>query len=393
MAKSCQLIPYNLPSKIFDSTGNGGTDTVELKTLPAMYLNQVAHVTKFVQTADLTPTFTGGDPDVVGMNNALTMCNLFDGELLRTITGWNHLRFFEMYENGRLRLADPDTGTATTVARSIRRELSLGPTNFAGNPTDFAIPCASLRDAELRLQYGTFAQFAGGSAATVTALAGQVRTVAWLALLDEVRIAPAYERKYLSGTGGSLILQGRAAYDNIFMLTGPTFAAFGAGTVGNVQLDLGQGLVIPGIRARDLEAGYWSQKGSTEFTQVQGEPLNSSDDAVKIVNRGSPTAIVGATANIQPILASGPEQLISKLNVAQAGGQLLWDGTDTDVIVCTSRILSQPGAVVGKLVAKAFGNLPFNPGEPKVATLSKKEYIGDMTEFMPWKVPLTSKRA
>jgi hypothetical protein len=218
-----------------------------------------------------------------------------------------------------------------------------------------------------------------------------MRITARLALLDEVRIPPAYERRTFSTAVADVQLPGRALYDVLALLNSANFDAISAGDFGSIQLDLGKGFVVPSINDRDLQSAFWAQK-EVNFQGQQGEPLNSSDDSMKVVNTASPTAVVGAVANVQPVIFSGREQYISKLHLAESLARLQWNGSQATAVILSGRILAQPMSVVGNLINKAFAELPFSPGTPKIPTLSKREYTGPFVDFMPWKVPVKSQR-
>lgn len=389
--KSVMTVPYALPSVTFDSTGNAGSTQVDLKTLPATYLGKIAHVDQLVQTVEFTPTWTTAGPDTVGNNNVFTRFDLYDGSINRFLGGHNVMRMFEILEAGRLKVPDPDTDTASATQRKYTRVLPLGPTNYAGAPTDWCYPVAALRDAQINVQSGTLAQIAGNGGGTISACTGTMRITARLALLDEVRIPPAYERRTFSTAVADVQLPGRALYDVLALLNSANFDAISAGDFGSIQLDLGKGFVVPSINDRDLQSAFWAQK-EVSFQGQQGEPLNASDDSMKVVNTATPTAVVGAVANVQPVIFSGREQYISKLHLAESLARLQWSGSQATAVILSGRILAQPMSVVGNLINKAFAELPFSPGTPKIPTLSKREYTGPFVDFMPWKVPVKSQR-
>lgn len=382
--KSAQLLSWNLPSKTIAA---GQSDTIEGKLLPKMLFGMVMHLSKISATAEFAPTYTTA-PTTVGNNNVYTRFDFFDGNINRFTGGWNHLRMFERLISGRNRTADADTDLASASTRVVRRTLHMGPPNYAGAPVDFAIPCGMLETAELRTQVGALTDIS----ADTTVLTGTTRYVAGLVGLGKVRIPPVYERKYASLTGSDGQLQGRSAYDVVALLNSGSFDAISAGDFDSISLDLGQGYVVPAINARDLTSQYMDDKDVGDFNSIMGQPQGAGDDNAKMVNRASPTAIAAQTADLQPVLWTQRDQMLTKLNVAETSARIFWGGSQSTGIVLTGRFLPQSQAMVGAAIAKAFSKLPFKPSKTRPSTLSKKPYMGPFVEFMPWDVDVAAGR-
>lgn len=380
MSKSGHAYPWTLPSKTIAASQN---DIIEGKLLPKMLFGGVAHVESFEPTAEFTPTYTTA-PTTNGNNSLYSRYDFFDGQVNRFTGDWRALRTSERIMQGQLINADADTDTASAAVRVVRRSLHFGPTNYMGAPSDFLLPCGALDNAEIRMQVGALTDIS----ADTTVLTGTTRTLAKLQLLPaEVRIPPVYERKVLSATGGDAQLQGRALYDYI-ALTDTDYSTIATGEVATANVDLGEGLVVPGINARDLTSMYLADRMTGDFGAVMGEPAAAGDDNVKQVNHAAPTAIVGSTADLQMLLWSGLGALINKRPMAASSAHVFWNGTDTAMLVHTGKFLPQSKPAVGAMIAKAFAKLPFQPKNARVKTLSKDQFASPFVEFMPWVVDI-----
>lgn len=374
--KSGHAYPWNLPSKTIAA---GQNDVIEGKLLPKMLFGGIAHVDNFQVRSEFAPTYTTA-PTTNGNNGLYARFDFFDGTVNRFTGGFKELRASERMMAGQAINADADTDTASTATRVLRRTLHMGPVNYAGAPSDFLYPCGALDNAEIRMQVGALTDLS----ADTTALTGTTNVEGKLQLLPaEVRIPPVWERKTLSATGADAQLQGRALFDYI-AITDTDYSTLAAGEIGTVNVDLGEGLVVPGVNARDLNAMYLADRMTGDFGLVQGEPAAAGDDNVKQVNHASPTAIVGSTADLQPILWSGKDALINKRPMAGSSARVFWSGTDTAVIIHTGKFLPQSKPAIGAMIAKAFAKLPFSPKNARIKTLSKDGFNSPFVEFMPW---------
>jgi hypothetical protein len=376
--KTGQCVPYVLPSITY-SAGASGSQT--LRDLPKQYLGRLAHVSKFTFNVKFTPTHTTA-PTTVGNNNVLTTVDFTDGSFVRFQGGFNHMRAREQLHTGRLRLPDTATGTASGTARYYDRVLYVGPPQFAGSPSDFVIPCGMLETGELRYKHGALTDLS----ADTTAATGTVRVVAWLMLLDEIRIPPAYRFANLSATAADINLPGRALYESVALLDSSAFGSFAADEVGDIRLDLGSGDVVPNVHRQDLVTGFLSDFAPGEFSTVNGDPEAATDTQGRIVNQASVTALAVAPNALQPVLWSPPETRITKMHLAESSVRMRWSGSQASGVVLYGRIESQPASVVATNVAKALGRLGLQQKSVKVKTLSKKAFTSPFVEFMPWKV-------
>lgn len=378
--KSGHAYPWNLPSKTIAA---GQNDIIEGKLLPKMLFGGIAHTELFQARSEFAPTYTTA-PTTVGNNGLYARWDFFDGSVNRFTGNWNALRTSERLMLGQSINADADEDTASTATRVVRRTLHMGPPNYAGAPSDFLFPNGALDNAEIRMQVGALTDLS----ADTTVLTGTTNVEAKLQLLPaEVRIPPVWERKTLSATGGDAQLQGRALYDYI-ALTDTDYSTLAAGEVATVNCDLGEGLVVPGVNARDLTAMYLSDRATGDLGNVMGEPAAAGDDNVKQVNRATPTAVVGSTANLQVVLFAGREAYINKRPMAASSARVYWSGTDTAMIVHTSKFLPQSKPAVGAMIAKAFAKLPFTPKNARIKTLSKDAFNSPFVEFMPWVIDI-----
>lgn len=380
MAKAFQLYPYTLPSQTY-SAGTNGTQT--LRDLPKQLFGRLAHLAKITFSVVVTPTYTTA-PTVVGNNNVFTGVDFWDGSVMRFQGGFNHIRAHERINHGKIRLTDGDTDIASASARYYRRVLHVGPPQFEGSPSDWLIPTGCLENGELRYRHGALTDLS----ADTTAATGTVRVVAHLALLDELRIPPCYTFTNQSLTAADAQLPGRALYTSLGLLNSASFDAFTAGDLGNIRFDLGQGDIVPSVHRADLYASFQDDFATGELSGFNGDPEAAGDDNIKIVNRGTPTALVAAPNDLQPVVWSPPGARISKLNLAESVARIRWDGTQSTAVALLGRILPQPGTVVAAMVGKALGRLNLQAKNAEVKTLSKDKYNGPYTEFMPWKVRL-----
>jgi hypothetical protein len=372
-----QIIGFPLRSLTYAA---GGNDVVTLRDLPKTYQGRLPHLIGIAFDVDYTPTYTTA-PTVYGANNIVKQCDFWDGNMFRFQGGFNHMRFKDRLEACGTKIADQDLDTASATVRTHKRFLAVGPTNFANWMTDFGIPTGMLENGELRIQYGALTDVS----ADTTVLTATIRPVAICILRDEIGIPPAYQFINQSVTAADINISGRALYDKLALLDSATaYGAITAGDFSNVRVDLGSGDVVPGVDAStlDLVMQYLYEAG--DFAAFKGEPRNAQDDATKVANRSSPTAIVGQTADLSPILFTLRDAKISKLALAESVARIRWTGTQSTGGLLISRILSQPPSVVLAQAGKALGKLGVNAKDMRIKTLSKKDYTGPYKEFMPW---------
>lgn len=382
LVSAASLVPFQLPSITYTA---GGNDTIPLKDLPVQLRGRIPHVVKFLFELDFTPTYSSGTGSTVGNNNVFTAVDFWDGSLLRFTGGMNAMRAKERLSCGNLRIPDADTDTASATARYVRRVLHVGPPHFLGAPGDFQIPTGMLSGGELRATMGALTDID----ANCTACTATLRTTAWLQLMDEVRIPPAYQFQRLVANSPDVPLPSRALFESLSLLNSSSYDAISAGDFGNFRLDFGFGDVVPSIRGDILQTSYQDDMLSREIGAFGGEPRGASDDNGKSVNHASPTALAAAPNDIQVVWWAGGQQAkISKLELCESAARLQWDGSQASAVVLIGRFLPQPQSVVGRLAAQALAPLKRGYKSIKIKTLSKQPYSGPLVEFMPFKVEI-----
>jgi hypothetical protein len=349
---------------------------------------RIAHLVAITFEATITPTFTTA-PTVAGLNNVVRQVELYDGSYSRfNGAGFNAIRNKEIYETGLLIHPDPDTNSGSTNGFYLERTLTLGPPKFQGAPSDFAVPTGMLSNGEVRYTFGALVDIS----ADATALTATIIPVAWLLLLDEVRIPPAYEWVEYGFSGTDNSISGRGLYCFAGLLNSNSYDAISAGDFGAITVD-GVGYVaVPSIDAEVLGRAYRAQMFAGQFSPVQGEPRASTDDNGKAVNSGTPTALVAPTAAIQPVLWSPEDARITKIPaLAESALRVRFNGTQTtNTILFVGRILEQTPTVVASNAAKALGALGLKHRGTKIKTLSKQPYTGPRPEFMPYAIKVAA---
>lgn len=379
--KSLQAIPFPLKSPTVTA---GGSDVVTLDTLPNQIFGGIAHVIGFLFRCRITPTFTTA-PTVFGLQNLVSrltfnngLNNAFDGS-------FNSLRIHEVLENGKVLCPDPDTNSGTGNGFYFERYLSIGPSNFAGSPSDFMLPAAAMKNGNIQFQFGALTSIS----ADTTAYTGAIEVIALLAPMDEIRIAPAHERNSYTFGAAEYTVQGRALYCDVGLQSGSltTVTAITAGQIGNVSVDTGRG-AVSAVSAQALTGFSRYLLASGDITQLQGEPAAATDDNANEVNSGTPTALQSTAANIQPVIVSPLDSRITKLSyLSEAGLRLRWSGSLTSGLVHVGRIVAQPDTARAALAAKALAELRMNPRGLKAKVLKGDGMqSGPRADFMPYSV-------
>lgn len=375
--KAFQLVPFIMRSPTF---AVGTTDVVTLDVLPETGLGRIAHLAGIQIRHKVTPTLTTA-PTIQGINNICNRLEFNDGQQPRFQGGYNILRYFELLENGCLRLPDPDTNSGSGNPFFFSRYLSMGPWGFEGDPTDFLIPCAALKTGKLEFKWGALTDFS----ADTTALTVTTELIAWLAFLDgEVRIPPFYERNTFQVSNADAQLPGRALYVCGGLLNDSAFGAITAGDFSSIIVGTGSG-DLPGVTVQGLRDGFLAQMGSGHLNQVNGEPGAATDDNSKIVNGGTPTAFTAADNTMQPWAWSPEGMRISKLALmAESSLRVRWPtGSQATGVLLYGRFASMSPNAQAALGARALNNLGMRSQSGGVATLSKLPYRGPRDEFMP----------
>lgn len=381
MERGFQLVPFVLRQPTYTASGN---DVVTLESLPETSLGRIAHLAGISFDCILTPTLTTPPTLVTQLNSFVNRLEFNDGQQPRFQGSFNVMRNFEILENGRLRTPDPDAGGASATPVYVRRYLPIGPWCLAGNPSDFLLPCAALKGGRLEFNFGALTDYS----ADTTAISLTMRITAWLAFLDkEVRVPPFYERNTYQVSNADASLPGRALYVVGGLQDALLPAAITAGDFNSIIVSTGSG-ELPSVTAQSYEAAFHAQMDSGHLTQAHGEPAAATDDNPKIVNAGTPTALVGALANIQPWAWSPKGTRISKLALmAESALRVRWPaGTQATGTILYGRLLAQSPEARAALAARALQKLGMRDTKAKVKTLSKEEYKGPRDEFMPMAV-------
>lgn len=381
--KNFQTFLYPLKSPTF---APNASDTVSLDSIPSTCLAGITHVLGFLFVPRLTPALTTAPTTQVQMNNLnarITInngfSNVFDGN-------FNSARLFEMAENGKLLSPDADAA-ANGAIMQYARYIPLGPTHFAGSPTDFVFPAAAMRSGSIAVTWNAVTGLSADTTAWNSAVCELYAVCCGIP--NEIRVPPAFERQsYAFGTS-ELIIQGRAAYATLAMQSGNTLltpTAITAGQIGNVTIDTGRGSLYT-VTAQALTQLQYLQSGSGIISELAGEPLSATTDSPKSVNIATPTALVGSVALCQSLVYSGPDMRISKLMVrSDSGLRVRWSGTLTSGMIHAARILSQSQSARAAIAARAVDELKLKIKDFKVKTLSKTPYDGPDEDLMPWTV-------
>lgn len=371
-------IRHPLRSPVWSANGN---DPVSLEGLPTRVFGRIAHLVGFVIDVFYRPTFTTA-PNLVGIHNALIRnLTLFDGISERLNLSGFDIRQMEILENGALLVPDCDI-PASLGDVGFRRVVSLGPRLAAGSPTDFMLPCAALKSGELRFTFGALTDH---SADTTVIANANIRVTALIAALDnEIRVAPAYERRSMNFGSNDCLIQGNALFTSLGIAKQAN-TAFAAGDLSEITIDGGQGAANSVICSTLEAAAHWDLR-SGHLNQLAGEPRAATDDNAKQVNLTTPTALVAADRFLQAVIVSPEEWRISKvLYEATSGLRVKWTGSFLTPKILFGRILEQPRTAAAAIAARAVSELKLPaPSGAKVKTLSKQTYNGPREAYMPW---------
>lgn len=375
--RGAQLIPYPLPSVAWAASGSA---TTTLRDLPKTLFGRIAHLAAITFENNVT-TNTGATLAVLAYNDMVTRLEITNGNQNLFVGDYNSLRFREAFENGGNRVVPNADSIATTETSAFSRVWNAGPPKFAGAPSDFVIPCGALENAEIRYGFPALTDLNGST----TAFAATITPVAWLMLLDEVRIPPVYEWVRFTSGAADLNLTGRALYAYLAISKDIDYAAFTALDVANVQVDTGEGQVVPNVHAAILTWAFNGLNGTGTFSDVVGDARVSGADGFKEQTTG--TTLAATTLQYQPVIWPQPGCQISKL-VAHAESVLRvrWSGADGTLALHAGRFLEQTETAVAAMAAKALGRLGLKDKGIKIKTLSKAPYTGPRPQYMPWSV-------
>jgi hypothetical protein len=362
----------------------GGTDVIPLDVLPTIIDDGlIAHLVGFAFDVAANPTISSGTADVYGQNNLVELMEFNDGLNLRFRGSFNELRFREFLENGKLINADPDAA-ATTENPRYNRYCSVGPQNFDGSPSDFMLPCACLEGGSLTFQFlSSLARYATNASTVGTT---NIKITALLAgLRNELRIPPMWEWNRIPAGQADIAVPGHALYTSLAMVS--TLAtpgtAWTSGQVGSIGIDTGKG----SIRNQDSQnyfAAFMAQMRGGHIAGLQGEPRSTTEHNVKMVNSGTPTALVDASRVLVPVVWAPEDMRVTKC-AYEAGSQLrvVWSGSQTTAGILYGRIVEQSDAAEAALAARGLDRLKRKMVSRECKTISKEPYKGSREGFLP----------
>ncbi len=373
-----QTYPVPLKPATFSA---GQREPIPLDVPPTM-LGGWNHIESIDFVCSVTPTLSSGALTPLEAQNIVTGLVVNDGIQNRCNVSFALLRFIEMLELGKLQAPDPDSA-ATTEPIYFSRRWRVGPALFAGSPTDHLLPAAAIKGGRIELQYGALADLdVAATAVTVT-----IQPIAnCVPLYGELRIPPLSKWDFIDAAVRNIDVQGKALHHTLAMFNSGTYDAITAGDFANITLTGSAGVVGAATHIADLERKFYLDKMAGHITPVQGEPRAATDDNAKVVNPGTPTALVAATANVSPILWYNPGCRISKVRAyAESQFNIKWDGSQTTARILSGRLEAQGEAARAVMLARALAvlGLPGHKGLG-IKTLSKKPYKGDVGDFMPW---------
>lgn len=362
----------------------GGTDVTPLDVLPTTIGDGlIAHLAGFIFDVSATPTISSGTATVYGQNNLVELLEFNDGLNLRSRASFNELRFREYLDNGRLIMPDPDDA-ATTESPQYRRFLPVGPTNMAGSPSDFMIPTACLEGGSL--QWNFISALSRYSANTTALNNVSIRVTALLVgMRNEMRVGPLFEWNRIPAGQADVAIPGHALYTHLGMVN--TLATPGtaitAGLFSTIGLDTGKG----SIRNQDVQAysaSFQAEMQSGHINGLNGEPRSATDDNSKMVNGTTPTALVGASNVVQPVIYTPADTRITK-GAYEAGSQLrlVWSGSQSTAGLIYGRIVEQSDSAEAAIAARGLDRLKKTAIARTCKTLDKKGYVGAREAFLP----------
>lgn len=378
-----QSIPYPLPSVTFAA---GGRANVALRNLPAELLGRIAHVIGYSFEVIMTPTFTAV-PTLVGQNNIVARLELFDGQQVRFSGSFNDLRMFERLECGGEWTPEAIVNSGTGVPRYYERTLMNGPPRLLGAPTDYAFPCASLENGELRFTFGALTDIS----ADTTAMTGTINITAHIVLLDKLRIPPFYERVPYVLSGSDYQVPGKALYGFIGLCNSTSFDAFTAADLVNITVDTGKGQIIPAVHASSLWKKYNKEMDRGRVGGLVGDTRAATDNAPRDINYAGGTALIAATFDQQPLVWMPPDGRITKIIAeVESNLRIRWSGANgAGTVMHVGRYLEQPASVQANIAMKALQRLGRAGQVPTVATLTGGS-PGPKVQFLPADVKLAA---
>ena len=144
--------------------------------------------------------------------------------------------------------------------------------------------------------------------------------------------------------------------------------------------------MVPTVNASVLGALFNHEMGNGAIGGVQAEPINATHDTnQRDPDYSASTALLAGVADLQPLIYCPPGCRISKVAARVDNAlRIKSSGSVTSGLLAhVGRFLPQGPDVIAALKAEAERNLNIaTKARPK--TLSKDDYQGPYTAFMPW---------
>lgn len=378
MQPSYQLVPVPLPTATYSASGRSQVNT---DAIPAEINGRPAHLARLDFEFVGTPTLSSGSLTSAETAKICSKITIKDGVRTLFDESLEALRVFEALENGSLlRPEHDDIATATEVA--FVRSWTPGPKSFLGGLVDFVLSPGAMDGTPIELNWNPLTTID----ANLTALSLTVQVVAWMCVLDDVRIAPKLERKTQSGRSDETI----TGENDLYAFVGvsrPAYASLAAGDLANIQV-LNSEAEFSQVHVTLLEKAYHEDMKVNGTSIIHGEPRSATDDNPKVIAGGG-TAFASASNLISPIIWSPLGSRISKL-VHRAKGKglrLKFSGSLNPALFHYTRITERSREDAGaylELAAKAL-KIDVTDMVGDVATASKKAYSGPRKDFFPLK--------
>ena len=375
MGKAFQPYLHQLRSPTFSANGQ---DAVSLEGMPTKIFGRIAHLIGFMIKYVTTPTYTTA-PTNIGQHSLIRNLVFWDGVSERFNASFYDLRQFEILENGSLQTPDSQI-VASLSPVTQARYLPVGPANFEGNPTDFAIPVSGLKSGELRLNFGALTDWSADTTAQNSV--GITITAVLVPIDNELRLPPAFERRTFNFGTTEAVIQAKALYTSVGIAK-QSNAVFAAGDLTSLSWDAGLGQ-SPTTDVASLNAVAQYFLHSTIIGQLVGEPQNATNLGMRTLNLTTPTALQASDFAIQSVIMSPVNSRITKLLCeAQSALRVRWTGSFATPKVYVSRILENPLTAYATMAARASSSLGMRVVSSRVKTLDKTDYKGPRALYMP----------
>lgn len=366
---------------------SGQPFTVPLSSLPPVLNSGQNHLAYVDMHVAITPTLSSGTLTALEAQNFINSLTFDDGLGLVRVNALSGpvLRYFEALHNGgTLVTPDPDDA-ATTERMDFMRRIYLYPPAMRGDGHDNLFPVSALKAASISGLWGTTAAMdANITAATisVTMKAGCV------AKYGELIVPPAYVQRVYAPGATDFPVPGVGLHAYLAIANSSSMDAITAGDFLNATLTGAPGVILNNQPLHNLSRMFAADYGRGPLKAFQGEPSAATDDAPKVVNGGTPTALAAAPAVLNPLIWIPPNGMVSKIAAVSNGSLLVHtSGTQAASFLLNGVFLNQEPAAQARIVAAALAaNGLRQLSEGDVKTLSKRTYVGDRLPYLPWRV-------